>query len=304
MPLRDNPACDLLLAVDAVERTVIPPWFERTLVSWWDMEQFSARKFYQMGRLLNKVAEEHRAYKPDIVTEVMLPELSAHLSEQRVAGLQDFMKEVSTHCSELGLDVSQQHAEYISDNAKTLTNAQVADRLEHLDETIRFEMGKHLFFFVLPETAEFYRQKQPLFGKDVNDAFPSAIFDVQEAGKCLALTRSTACGFHLMRVLEIGLGVLGKVFGVSLAHTNWAPALDEIESKIREMHKDPVWKAMPDCKEQQEFYAQAASHFGVLKDAWRNYTMHTRGKYTEDEAKQIFGSVRAFMQKLATRLHE
>ncbi len=83
-----------------------------------------------------------------------------------------------------------------------------------------------------------------------------------------------------MRVLGIGLGPLGKIFNVSLAHTNWAPAIEEIESKIRDMYKDPVWKALPDCKEQQEFYAQAASHFGVLKDAWRNYTAHARGKYT------------------------
>jgi hypothetical protein len=32
--------------------------------------------------------------------------------------------------------------------------------------------------------------------------------------------------------------------------------------------------------------------------------MHVRGKYTEEEAARIFESVKAFMQKLATRLHE
>ena len=107
-----------------------------------------------------------------------------------------------------------------------------------------------------------------------------------------------------MRVLEIGLTALGNVFNVSLAHTNWAPALEEIESKIKNMRKDPVWNALSDCKEQQEFYSQAASHFGVLKDAWRNYTMHARGKYTEDEAELIFRNAKSFMQKLAERLHE
>jgi hypothetical protein len=89
-----------------------------------------------------------------------------------------------------------------------------------------------------------------------------------------------------------------------LAHTNWAPAIEQIESKIRDMHKDPTWKALPDCKEQQEFYSQAASHFVMLKDAWRNYTAHARGKYDDDEAEGIFRNVRGFMQKLATRLHE
>ena len=70
------------------------------------------------------------------------------------------------------------------------------------------------------------------------------------------------------------------------------------------MHKDPFWRAKPDCKVQQEFYAQAASHFGILKDAWRNHTAHARGICTEGEATLIFDNVRGFMQKLASRLHE
>lgn len=136
-------------------------------------------------------------------------------------------------------------------------------------------------------------------------AFPGAKYDVLEALKSYGFGRSTACVFHLMRVMELGLTALGTVFGVSLAHTNWAPAIEQIESKIREMHKDPNWKARPDRKEQQEFYSQAATYFGILKDAWRNYTMHRRGKYDEQEAADILTSVRAFMQKLtAGGLHE
>lgn len=70
------------------------------------------------------------------------------------------------------------------------------------------------------------------------------------------------------------------------------------------MHQDPEWRQRPDRKEQQEFYAQAATHFGILKDAWRNYTMHARGVYTEEAAEDIFNNVKSFMQKLAARLHE
>jgi hypothetical protein len=104
--------------------------------------------------------------------------------------------------------------------------------------------------------------------------------------------------------MEIALAALGSMFGVSLAHTNWAPAIEEIESKIWNMHKDPVWKAIPGCKIQQEYYAQIASHFGVLKDAWRNYTMHARGKYTEEEAEQLYGNTRLFLQRIAERMSE
>ena len=136
-------------------------------------------------------------------------------------------------------------------------------------------------------------------------SFSSVKYDTLEAFKCYALGHNTACVFHLMRVLELGLTALGQVFGVSLAHTNWGNAIEQIESKIRGMHTDPAWKALPDCKEQQEFYSQAASHFGILKDAWRNYTAHVRGKYDEQEASDIMVSVRAFMQKLTVEgLHE
>ena len=59
-----------------------------------------------------------------------------------------------------------------------------------------------------------------------------------------------------------------------------------------------------DWKDQLEFFSQAASYFMVVKDAWRNYTAHARGRYDEDEAEGILRNVRGFMQKLATRLHE
>jgi hypothetical protein len=101
-----------------------------------------------------------------------------------------------------------------------------------------------------------------------------------------------------MRTLEVGLTVLGAKHEVSMAHTNWEPVIREIESKIREMHKDPKWKALPNCKELQEQHAQAASTFGVYKDAWRNYTMHLRGIYTESEAELIYFNVKSFMQKI------
>lgn len=180
------------------------------------------------------------------------------------------------------------------------------DQVKTIGDLSKKEIKGKAFFYVPEERMKFFpRVGDPhIFGKAVNKAFPSATYDIAESGVCLSLDRGTSCVFHLMRVLEIGLSVLGAKFGVSLAHTNWGPAIEEIESKIRDMHRDAAWKTLPDCKEQQEFYAQAASHFGVLKDAWRNYTMHARGVYTEEGAERIFENVKGFMQKLAERLHE
>jgi hypothetical protein len=141
-----------------------------------------------------------------------------------------------------------------------------------------------------------------LFGASVQSSFPSASYDITEAGKSHALHRSTGCVFHLMRVLEIGLSAFASRFGVPSVHTNWQNVIEGIEKSVRGMGSDPSRPA--DWKDQQEFFSQAASHFMALKDAWRNYTAHARGKYTPEEAGVIFINVRAFMQKLATRLHE
>ena len=46
------------------------------------------------------------------------------------------------------------------------------------------------------------------FGDKVATAFPSARFDICEAADCLALERSTAAAFHLMRAVEWGMRAL------------------------------------------------------------------------------------------------
>lgn len=180
------------------------------------------------------------------------------------------------------------------------------DQINNIENLADKELREKAFFYVPPERTKFFRREgePPSFGQPVADSFSGASYDIHEAGFCMGLARWTASVFHLMRVLEVGLAALGAKFDVSLEHTNWAPAIEQIDSRIKGMHKDPSWKALPDCKEQQEFYSQAASHFEVLKNAWRNYTMHRRGFYTEEQAEEIYNNVRGFMQKLATRLHE
>jgi hypothetical protein len=185
----------------------------------------------------------------------------------------DSLKQIESEFRKVGLTIS---ADTVRDLIKTLESSPhrqnfqwLMDQIASVERLAAREMAQRTFLYIPPERAKFFprRDNQHIFGQAVSDAFPSAMIDVEEAGVCLALARPTASVFHLMRVLEIGLTVLGAKFNVSLAHTNWGPAIVEIESKIRDMHKAPVWKGQPDCKQQQEFYAQAASHFGILKGA-------------------------------------
>jgi hypothetical protein len=96
--------------------------------------------------------------------------------------------------------------------------------------------------------------------------------------------------------------VFAVTFGVPSDRTNWGTIIEGIEKAVRNMGSDP--NRQQDWKEQQEFFSQAVSHFMFIKNAWRNYTAHARGSYTEEQAFEILSNVRAFMTTLATRLQE
>jgi hypothetical protein len=64
-----------------------------------------------------------------------------------------------------------------------------------------------VLYQIAPEKVQYFDQPH-LFGEDVSDQFPSTILDIEEAGKCLAMSRNTSCVFHLMRVMEVGLRTL------------------------------------------------------------------------------------------------
>jgi hypothetical protein len=302
-----------MLYLEDGPETVLQPWEENPydLVSWLDVLQFSAYSFFFCGRALREIKSD--CYIASIPGDGDTPifALPRPLDGLSISKATKSLSFVETEFRKIGLVTTAEMAKDVVASlekpANRMRNYQwLIDQVAMLEKLADLELHGKFFLYIPPERAKFWpaMNKLNIFGDEVATKFPSATFDAANGGVCLATMMSTASVFHLMRVLEIGLTALGAVFAVSLAHTNWGPAIEEIEKKIRGMHADPAWKAMPDCKEQQEFYAQAASHFGVLKDAWRNYTMHARGKYTEGEAELIFENVKAFMQKLATRLQE
>lgn len=135
------------------------------------------------------------------------------------------------------------------------------------------------------------------FGEAVNDAFPSADFDLVEAAKCRAVGRWTACVMHLMRVLEVGLATLARHYNVTV-DSNWNKTLNEIEAKTREVGR------RSHGAEAEQWAAEAATHLRFVKNAWRNQAMHPRQTYDEDRAVIIFDSARSFMQHLSEKLSE
>ena len=274
------------------------------------MLEFSARSFFWAASALEQIKLD--CYIASLPLEGHTPafNIARSLDDEAMQKAIRLLGHVEKQFRQIALrasaDTVGEVMEALQDKSKTRHFEWLMDQITMIHKLADKEMKDKVFFYVPAERAKFFGTVNNIyiFGDSVANAFPSATYDILEAGTCLALSRASACVFHLMRVLEIGLTALGAKFAVSLAHANWHAAIEEIEKKIGNMQQDPYWRDLPNCKQQQEYYAQAATHFGILKAAWRNYTMQVRGKYTEEEAERIFENVKGFMQKLAERLSE
>ena len=222
-------------------------------------------------------------------------------SDHTIGAIGSSMGMLQKQCEALGLDLSVAHLKRMAKSDDRRLSS-LLQGLEEAQQRIWDELNSRVYVQIGFDRSKYYEPEGPPFGQLVADNFPSASFDIVEACKCHALQRSTACVFHLMRVLEIGLKGFAGRFAISADHTNWHNIIEGIEKSVRNIGSDP--SRTSDWKEQQEFFSQAASHFMTFKDAWRNYTAHARGKYTDEEAEVIMINVRMFMQKLATQLHE
>lgn len=177
----------------------------------------------------------------------------------------------------------------------------VLSALDELSDRVEDELKGFHFFEVALDKIQFYEPRSPLFSDLVELSFPSAVPEIQEAGKCLALERNSAAVYHLMRALEVGLQCMAKAHSVDFANTNWQNVIDQIDKKVNAML--PATHGA-DWKAQQQFYSEACVHFRMLKNAWRNYAMHLHERYDEERALEIWQSVRSFLRHLAKDLQE
>jgi len=216
-----------------------------------------------------------------------IPDLIATLKEMRVECDKLDLTPTTDLISHIESEVQQKGSDYT-----------YVDMLNHLD-TLSFsfatELRKNCCFRIAKEKDKYF-QKDDLFGPEVSKAFGSCVDEIRNAGSCYALEQYEATAFHSMKVLERGLDILAKKFGVDFSYTNWHNVIEQIEKHIKNMNSS----FGADWKEQRKFYSQAATHFMFLKDAWRNHVMHIRDvPYDEGRAFSVFSNVREFMQALA-----
>jgi hypothetical protein len=138
------------------------------------------------------------------------------------------------------------------------------------------------------------------FEKTVFVAFPSALTDVEEASRCLALGRNTACVLHLMRAAEPVIHALAAELSVAYEYRGWDPIIRKMRSEL-----EKSYDAMdPGMKGRKDFFSNALDRLTGLKDALRNPTMHGRIHYDATRAYDVYRAVRNFMEICAAELVE
>ena len=215
-------------------------------------------------------------------------------------GLRETVTLMAGACKEMGL---QQSSIYAGQLLQQVTSGKDPEKVLSQESAAFFqtllqnELHSVFFKHVSKENADLYNNREA-FGPQVSLKFSLAISDIEEASKCLALERSTACVFHLMRVMERGVQYFGKKLGVKLvAEKTWQKILDDLNAPI---------KAMPQkTKRQQERKEELAAlhaHLFNVKLAWRNRVMHPKASYSPEEAADVYQQVDKFMRYLAATL--
>jgi hypothetical protein len=214
------------------------------------------------------------------------------------------MNDLLVHSRQLDLKVTRGIvAHYGSLVGTNAISGQVArDIAGEVQRVASVEMESRLFFVMSPGNDAYWPEdmngkRVSVFGEEVEEQFPDAVLDIDEASRCAAFQRYTACVFHLMRVTESGLKRLANLLGIPYA-PSWESYIKQIGSSVEKDWKDKS----AEWKSNEQFYKELLGDLQAVKLAWRNPTMHIVRNYGPDEAAQIFSATKIFMARLTTKL--
>ena len=204
---------------------------------------------------------------------------------------------IRSDCQQAGFDLAVQQ---IDKTVGETDPKKFFDCLEEVHSRIFDYMETRAVFIISPTGAN--RYDNPLSGWEQCCAkFPSATDHIEEASKCLALGRNTACVFHLAGVVQEALEALSIALAVKLdPYTDtWNALINKVESAMRAKSSGTPKKAW---KPIEAFYAELLSDIKAVKNAWRNPTVHFRKTYSDEQAEKIYSRVQEFMQHASTKL--
>lgn len=256
--------------------------------------RFSVYHFSRMQRQLEnyRLTIQNMKQTPmtDAVRATAIKSTDAMLNDCSAWGLES----VVDQCNRIG--------RYLRETEKAMP-LELSKMFEELQNRSEDELNRQACFVLRPDKARLYDEVKP-FGEDVSVRFSNAILHIEEAVKCYATGRNTACVFHLMRVMEVGLRGLGKSLNNPNLDPKRNPTWEAILKPCDDELKKPLKDRTDEWRSDELFFSNATANLRAVKDAWRNPTLHVEINYDEERALEIFNAVKAFMRHLATKVTE
>lgn len=226
-------------------------------------------------------------------------EASESLKQVTHEALGETLKEIADECIELGLQFSAIEVERAKKRYEEKETLEAAD-IQSISQRILDELKTHLFFQTKPENWPYYRASIKKW-KDVTDKHPELIEDGDSAGRSIAFEMYTASVFHLMRIMERGLKLLGAKFGISdYEEKQWNTIVQNVRDEIEKKWPSHEKSLTSSEKELRQNYNESLAYLTAVKNAWRNSVMHPKDTYTQEEAINIYNAVLAFMKNLVS----
>jgi hypothetical protein len=184
----------------------------------------------------------------------------------------------------------------------SLTVLLLSQYLERIRLTLIDELETKLLF-QLPSNKKDWFENPTKNWENVIDRFPATVDEIEEMGKCFALSRYGAAVFHSLLVVEAGLIALGSVIGVTDPKAGWDATTKKLNDLVQGGH--PKYPAslpinFATCE-------QINQKVQTMKHAWRNKVNHVAGRlvvmrsdFAPDIAEEIVIATRGFMRTLAT----
>lgn len=186
-----------------------------------------------------------------------------------------------------------------------MTWKRLGESMIDLRSRLQDELSLVRLFVLDPRLASYLSIGGDLVGAAINNHYPKAIFELEEAAKCLAVMRPTASAFHSMRALEVAIRALARFLSISdpmkPTDRNWGNVLKTIKDGIQKKYLNPIELA-PNTEGSivQDLYA----HLDAIKNPWRNATMHAESIYQPEESDHILKCVLMFFRKCAELFDE
>lgn len=272
----------------------LPPWFQNPfkLISWLEMERFSASLFCAVT-----------AYLERLKTEARLAQSDSKLQQARIDEIKTVLSDAANVLRSLQLQVTEALAKNIvSEICDRWTPLYMLAKVESVLLSFDSEMGSHLFFWVPAHRASWYDKKaDEIVGALCCQRFPSVEREVEEAARCYALDRYTAAVVHLGRASEAGVQAIARAIGFTPSHDNWTLVFRELGTQA----------ALPSAKQPQHWATHGAflnvvwADLRAIGKGWRNNAAHLiKPNHTEEEAKDLMTAVPMFLRDLATQMDE